>query len=60
MGRALMLDARRRHPALEVEVYEANAVARGFYARIGSVETGRHEWGDQDRPLPLIAMRLAG
>ena len=60
IGRALVLEARRRHPVLEVEVYEANAAARGFYARIGFVETGRRERDDQGRPLPLIAMRLAG
>ncbi|AZQ67628.1 GNAT family N-acetyltransferase [Silicimonas algicola] len=60
IGRALVLDALRRHRALDVEVYEANNETRSFYARLGFAETGRRERDDQDRPLPLIAMRLAG
>lgn len=58
IGRALVLEARRLRPVLDVEVYEENADARAFYARLGFVETGRRERDDQDRPWPHIALRL--
>jgi GNAT superfamily N-acetyltransferase len=59
IGRALTLEARRRHPTLEVEVYEANAGARRFYAGLGFTEAGRRETDDQGRHWPLIALRLS-
>lgn len=58
IGRALVLEARRRRSVLDVEVYEENTGARAFYARLDFVETGRRERDDQDRPRPLIALRL--
>lgn len=60
VGRALVLEAKQRHPSLSVEVYEANEGARAFYAKVGFVSTGRREVDDQDRPLPLIEMRMGG
>lgn len=57
VGRALVEAAARRKGALTVEVYAANAAARGFYARLGFVETGRRDTDDQGRPHPLIALR---
>ena len=35
IGRALVMEARRYRPVLDVEVYEKNADARAFYARLG-------------------------
>ena len=58
IGRALVLEARRRRSALDVEVYAANEHARTFYSRLGFVETGRRERDDQHRPWPLITLRL--
>ena len=58
IGRSLVLDARTRHPVLDVEVYEANAGARAFYARLGFREAGRRQTDDQGRPLPLLRLRL--
>jgi ADP-ribose pyrophosphatase YjhB (NUDIX family) len=55
-GRKLIEDAARRTGWLEVEVYAANARARGFYAACGFTETGRRETDDHGRPLPLIRM----
>lgn len=57
-GRALVADALARKGRLEVEVYEANAGARAFYATCGFVETGRRETDDHGRELPLIRMAL--
>jgi ribosomal protein S18 acetylase RimI-like enzyme len=58
IGRALVLDARRHRPVLDVEVYAENAGARAFYERLGFVETGRRPRDDRDRPWPLVALRL--
>ncbi|TFL16672.1 GNAT family N-acetyltransferase [Jannaschia formosa] len=57
-GRALIRDAARVRGRLEVEVYEANAGARAFYAACGFAETGRREIDDHGRKLPLIRMTL--
>jgi len=59
IGKALVLEARRCHPILDVEVYEANMDARAFYARLRFTESGRRERDDQGRTLPLIALRLS-
>jgi ribosomal protein S18 acetylase RimI-like enzyme len=56
VGRALVKHAARRKGALSVEVYEANVSARSFYRKVGFVETGRREFDDEGRPLPLIRM----
>jgi ribosomal protein S18 acetylase RimI-like enzyme len=58
IGRSLVRDALADHPCLDVEVYEANAGARAFYARLGFRETGRREADDQGRPWPLLRLRL--
>jgi ribosomal protein S18 acetylase RimI-like enzyme len=58
VGRALVAHALALKGMLSVEVYEANAGARGFYRRVGFVETGRREEDDQGLPLPLIHMVL--
>lgn len=58
--RALVLEAKQRQPSLNVEVYEANRGARAFYAKVRFAETGRPDVDDQDRPLPLVEMRLRG
>ncbi len=58
IGRLLVLDALAKHPCLHVEVYEANAGARTFYARLGFRETGRRETDDQGRPWPHLRLRL--
>ncbi|MGP9819852.1 GNAT family N-acetyltransferase [Salinarimonas sp. NSM] len=60
IGRALVLHAAERKGALDVEVYEANAGARAFYARLGFVEAGRRETDDQGRPHPLLRLRRPG
>ena len=57
-GRALVADALARRGRLEVEVYEANAGGRAFYAACGFVETGRRETDDHGRELPLIRLAL--
>lgn len=57
-GRALIEDALWRRGQLEVEVYEANAGARAFYAACGFTETGRRETDDHGRALPLICLTL--
>ncbi len=57
IGRALVHDAQPHHPTLDVEVYEANADARAFYARLGFIETGRRDFDDQGRPWPLLRFR---
>ena len=58
IGRALVIEAHRRRSILDVEVYEQNADARAFYARLGFLETRRRERDDQNRRFPLIALRL--
>ncbi len=58
IGRALVTDAVRDRPVLDVEVYEVNAGARSFYARLGFQKTGRRETDDQGRLWPLLRLRL--
>ncbi|WP_343081405.1 GNAT family N-acetyltransferase [Ostreiculturibacter nitratireducens] len=55
-GRALIGEALRHKGRLAVEVYEANAGARAFYAACGFAETGRRDTDDHGRALPLIRM----
>ncbi len=40
IGRALMDHARAQHPILELEVFEANALGRAFYAAYGFEPVG--------------------
>jgi putative acetyltransferase len=58
VGRALVNHARRREPALEVDVNEQNRQARTFYERLGFRETGRSELDGSGRPFPLIHLAL--
>ena len=58
-GRALIDHALEGRNRLEVEVYEANARARAFYAACGFVGTGRRDIDDHGRALPLLHMTLA-
>lgn len=61
IGRCLVEAAAERRGALTVEVYAANAGARGFYGAMGFRATGSRAEDDQGRPHPLIAMwRPAG
>lgn len=57
IGRALIDHAASLRDSLEVEVYEANARAHGFYLACGFTPVGRREVDDHDRPLPLIRLR---
>ncbi|MBT8206888.1 MAG: GNAT family N-acetyltransferase [Acidimicrobiia bacterium] len=56
VGRALMDAARDRHPVLELNVFEANAVGRRFYDRYGFVVVGRHL--NEATGHPELRMRL--
>lgn len=58
VGRALIEDARRRRPMLELEVYAENSRARAFYERLGFITSGARASDDRGRPHALIAMRL--
>jgi putative acetyltransferase len=42
-----------------VDVNEQNVAARGFYEACGFVVEGRSEVDDQERPYPLLHLRLA-
>ncbi|MFF8309407.1 GNAT family N-acetyltransferase [Streptomyces lydicus] len=57
IGRLLVEHAAARHGALTLEVFEANARARRFYARLGFSERGRRT--DEDTGHPLIALERA-
>lgn len=60
IGRALVREALGAGSTLTVDVNEMNGLARGFYQRLGFVETGRSPFDDEGRPYPLIHMRLSG
>lgn len=57
IGARLLAHVARQHPRLEVEVYLANAAARGFYAAVGFEEVLCHLTDDQGRPHPLIRLQ---
>jgi putative acetyltransferase len=59
VGRALVEDAIRRHPALLTDVNEQNLQAIGFYERIGFERCGRSAVDGQGRPYSLIHLRYA-
>jgi len=56
-GRALMEQARRLSPVLELDANEQSG-AVAFYRRLGFVETGRSEADGRGLPYPLVHMRL--
>ena len=58
IGRALVDHAQGLKGRLTLEVYAANAAARGFYTALGFTETGRREEDDLGLPFPLIRMAL--
>ncbi len=60
VGRALVEYALASRGRLELEVYAANTTARGFYARLGFVETGRRAEDDLGKPFPLIRLVREG
>ncbi|PVA08943.1 GNAT family N-acetyltransferase [Pelagivirga sediminicola] len=56
MGRALLEEAKRAQPRLELFVAEANEAARSFYAAHGFAEAGRSDGAGNDERLPDIHM----
>ncbi|HNY39725.1 MAG TPA: acetyltransferase [Bryobacteraceae bacterium] len=56
LGRALIDHAFTASQTVFVDVNEANAQARAFYARLGFAECGRSETDDSGKPYPLIHM----
>ncbi len=56
-ARGLVEHAARLKPFLELDVYAANPVARGFYRHLGFKEIGRRPQDDEGRPFELIRMR---
>ncbi|MGQ3675895.1 GNAT family N-acetyltransferase [Xanthobacter sp. TB0139] len=59
IGAALVRHAQALKGGLSLNVYEANAGARAFYARLGFVETGRQDKDDEGLPFPVIRMTSA-
>jgi ribosomal protein S18 acetylase RimI-like enzyme len=58
IGRLLVAHAMGLKGALDLEVYARNEGGRGFYGRLGFVETGRRPTDDNGLPFELIALRL--
>jgi ribosomal protein S18 acetylase RimI-like enzyme len=56
IGRRLVEDAQSQHTALQLNVYEDNHSARGFYARLGFVQVGRSDQDDEGRLLPVLRL----
>ncbi len=56
MGRALLEDAKRAQPRLELYVAQANRPARAFYTAHGFAEVARSDGADNDERLPDIHM----
>ncbi|MFX0542165.1 GNAT family N-acetyltransferase [Roseovarius sp. S4756] len=56
LGRALLDDAKRAAPKLELWVAEANETARAFYTAQGFAETRRSDGAGNDERLPDIQM----
>ncbi|AFK52607.1 acetyltransferase [Tistrella mobilis] len=58
VGRALIeAAAALAGPRLDLDVNEQNPGARGFYAALGFIETGRSPLDGQGRAFPLIHLR---
>lgn len=58
IGRALVEHALSLQPSLTTEVNEQNALAVGFYERMGFTRIGRSSTDDDGRPYPLLYLRL--
>ena len=56
IGSALMDHARESRPFVEVDVFEANAIGRAFYAGYGFEPVGRRI--DDDIGHPILRLRL--
>ncbi len=54
LGTALVQYAAAAHGRITTDVNEQNAVAVGFYRRLGFVPTGRSPIDSQGRPYPLV------
>jgi putative acetyltransferase len=59
VGRRLVEHARHGRDVLEVDVNEANAGARAFYARMGFLETGRSPVDGMGKPFPIVRLNWA-
>lgn len=57
-GRWLVQRAQALYGELTADVNEQNSAARRFYEACGFVVDGRSELNHQDRPYPLLHMRL--
>ncbi|MBQ5940528.1 MULTISPECIES: acetyltransferase [unclassified Massilia] len=57
LGRALLDHAARLAGPLTVDVNEQNALAVGFYERMGFRRSGRSPHDDAGRPYPLLHLR---
>lgn len=57
VGTALMQHVQAGAQQLELGVYEANARARMFYARMGFTSAGRTDADDEGRPHPVLHLR---
>lgn len=59
IGSALLAHAVARHRVTRVDVNEQNPDALAFYLRRGFVRDGRSERDGDDRPYPILHLRLA-
>ena len=50
IGRALMDLAREQHDTLELDVFKANPIGRGFYQRYGFVQIDEHVHEESGQP----------
>lgn len=50
IGQALMNLARDQHDTLELDVFEANSVGRGFYEKYGFIQIGRSVHQESGQP----------
>ena len=58
IGRRLVDAAKQSRAELTVDVYAQNENAISFYGAVGFREIGRKPTDDQERPHPLIVMKL--
>lgn len=58
VGRALMDYAKARHPVLEVEVFTANNIGRGFYKQAGFTQL--HSYHHEETGQQMLRLRWSG